>query len=191
MVILQFCYNNSVSVTVRLLLQYFHWRYSVHAVTVFCAATVPCYSSINATVSLLQYFHCCYSELQYSITATVSRYSPSLLQYFHYSIPLWALLFPTKMDHRFIVSCADIYAEEGDVTYIFYTSIITQQVEKKCVHAYLQQPKVRDRLNSLFLTAILLGLQQGSWIDDAIGYKQFSIAPGSCLLYRLWRVEEG
>ncbi|KAK1588734.1 hypothetical protein Q3G72_026522 [Acer saccharum] len=32
-----------------------------------------------------------------------------------------ALLFPTKMDHIFIVSCADIYAEEGDVTYIFYT----------------------------------------------------------------------
>ncbi|KAK0596748.1 hypothetical protein LWI29_018620 [Acer saccharum] len=103
------------------------------------------------------------------------------------------------MDHRFIVSCADIYAEEGDVTYIFCTScnsfeqssIITQQVEKKCVHAYLQQLKVRGRPNSRFLTAILLGLQQGSWIDDAIGYKQFSIAPGSCLLYRLWRVEEG
>ncbi|KAK1565687.1 hypothetical protein Q3G72_032587 [Acer saccharum] len=41
--------------------------------------------------------------------------------------------------------------------------------EKECVHAYLQQPKVRvyGRPNSRFITAIVFGVQQGSWIDDA------------------------
>jgi hypothetical protein len=36
------------------------------------------------------------------------------------------------------------------------------EAEKEGVHAYLQKPNVRHRPNSRFLTATVLGVQQGS-----------------------------
>lgn len=38
---------------------------------------------------------------------------------------------------------------------------LKQQADKEGVHVYLQQPKVRGRPNSRFLTATVLGVQQG------------------------------
>jgi hypothetical protein len=37
------------------------------------------------------------------------------------------------------------------------------EAEKEGVHAYLQKPNVRHRPNSRFLTATVLGVQQGSF----------------------------
>uniref|UniRef100_A0A5B6ZA34 Uncharacterized protein n=1 Tax=Davidia involucrata TaxID=16924 RepID=A0A5B6ZA34_DAVIN len=39
---------------------------------------------------------------------------------------------------------------------------LRRQAEKEGVHAYLQQPKVRGRPNSRFLTATVLGVQQAN-----------------------------
>lgn len=38
---------------------------------------------------------------------------------------------------------------------------LRQKAEKEGVHVYLQQPKMRGRPNSRFLTATVLGVQQG------------------------------
>lgn len=38
---------------------------------------------------------------------------------------------------------------------------LRRQAEKEGVHVYLEQPKVRGRPNSRFLTATVLGVQQG------------------------------
>lgn len=38
---------------------------------------------------------------------------------------------------------------------------LRRQAEKEGVHVYLQQPKARFRPNSRFLTATVLGVQQG------------------------------
>lgn len=41
---------------------------------------------------------------------------------------------------------------------------LRQQAEKEGVLAYLRQPNTRHRPNSRFLTATVLGVQQGWWL---------------------------
>lgn len=45
---------------------------------------------------------------------------------------------------------------------------LRRQAEKEGVQAYLQQPKVRGRPNSRFLSATVLGVQQCKFLIDGV-----------------------
>lgn len=62
-------------------------------------------------------------------------------------------------------------------------SELRRQAEQDGVHAYLQQPKVRSRPNSRFLTATVLGVQQGNFSCSSIPCDQFK-SLGENVLYK-------
>ncbi|MBA0614358.1 hypothetical protein Godav_014663 [Gossypium davidsonii] len=71
---------------------------------------------------------------------------------------------------------------------------LKRQADKEGVHVYLQQPKVRGRPNSRFLTATVLGVQQGllshSSIKLAFSNGRASLANRAVEVNEMWRVRQ-